>query len=123
MAKIEEINSFLQNRGYDLKKIKGYDPDSNIINKALNKQEALEALDLYYHLKVPVLGGDVFYLNHKNEIGWTLDNWYFIKDEEESDDEFLKRSIEESASYIKNYTNNNFENCIFLFDIVYKNPC
>ena len=47
MTKIEEINSFLQNKGYDLKKIKGYDPDSNIINKALNKQEALEALDLY----------------------------------------------------------------------------
>lgn len=88
MNKIENIKEFLQNKGYDLREIKGYSDDS-VISKALNKQEALEALELYY------LGGDVFYLNQKQEIDWTFDNWYIDQLENESDTQFLKRSIEE----------------------------
>ncbi len=120
MTKFDEIRAFLLNRGYDLKNLKGYSNDSNTISKALNKQETLEALDLYYRLKIPILGGDVFYLNKKKEFGWTLDNWYFIKKEEESDMAFLERSIGESKAYIKKYNNILFEDCIFLFDIVYE---
>jgi len=78
MNQSEKINAFLQTRGYDLRKLKGYDlNDTNVINKALTKQEAIDALSLYYELKVPILGGDVFYLNQEGEIRWTYDNWYY----------------------------------------------
>ena len=122
MNQSEKINEFLQTRGYDLKKIKGYDlNNTNVINKALTKQEAIDALSFYHELKVPILGGDVFYLNQEGEIKWTYDNWYCIKKENENNVEYLKRSIDETVQYINNYKNNSLRNCIFLFDIVYKN--
>ena len=121
MTKTEQIKTFLRERGFDLRELKGKNIQSDIVSKALNTQEALEALDLYYELKVPILGGDVFYLNKNKEIDWTLDNCYFQK-EEESNVEFLKRSIDGSVKYINNYNNIHFRNCTFLFDIVYEKP-
>ena len=75
---------------------------------------------VYLKLEIPVLGGDVFYLDQNKEIDWTRDNWYFQK--EEGEDEFLKRSIDGSANFIKNYQNTSFKDCTFLFDIVYEKP-
>lgn len=118
MEKIDIIKVFFHDKGYDLKKIKGYSDDAVVINKALNKQEALEALELYYNLKIPVLGGDVFYLKDNDEIVWTDDNWYVNQQENETDIQFLNRSIEESQNYINNYNNLFKKDCIFLFDIV-----
>ena len=119
MDKHEIIKTFLTDRGYDLKEIKGFNNSSDKVIKALNKQEALEALHLYRELKIPVLGGDVFYLNKDKDIDWTLDNWHFEKTKDESDEEFLNRGIDGSIIYIQNYNNNNFNECQFLFDIVY----
>lgn len=118
MEKTDIIKVFFHGKGYDLKKIKGYSDNAVIINKALNKQEALEALELYYNLKIPVLGGDVFYLKDNDEIVWTDDNWYVNQQENETDIQFLNRSIEESQNYINNYNNLFKKDCIFLFDIV-----
>ena len=120
MTKTEQINVFLRDRGYDISKLKGANPQADIIYRALNENEALQALDLYYKLEIPVLGGDVFYLDQNKEIDWTRDNWYFQKDEGE--EEFLKRSIDGSANFIKNYQNTSFKNCTFLFDIVFEKP-
>ncbi|ERJ85373.1 hypothetical protein HMPREF1989_01659 [Porphyromonas gingivalis F0566] len=47
---------------------------------------------------IPVLGGDVFYLKDDGEVDWTYDNWYIDRLENESDIQFLKRSMEESQS-------------------------
>ena len=66
ISKIEKINTFLRNKGYDLRKIKGYS-DDNVISKALSKEDALNALDLYCYLEIPILGGDVFYLNQNKD--------------------------------------------------------
>ncbi len=120
MTKTEQINVFLRGRGYDISKLKGANPKADIIYRALNENEALQALDLYYKLEIPVLGGDVFYLDQNREIDWTHDNWYFQK--EEGEDDFLKRSIDGSANFIKNYQNTSFKNCTFLFDIVFEKP-
>ena len=123
MDTIEKINAFLQIRGYDLRKIKGQDlNNSKIISKALTKQEALEAVKFYYQLKVPILGGDVFYMDKDGEIDWTYDNWYTIKNDSENNIKYLKRSIEETEHYIKNYRNNVLQNCTLLFDIIYEKP-
>ena len=83
-----------RDKGRDLKKIKGYSED-DVINRALDKREALEALELFYNLEIPVLGGDVFYVKDNDEIDWTNDNWYIDQLENETDVQFLKRSIEE----------------------------
>jgi len=121
MNKLEKINAFLQTRGYDLRKIKGQKlNNANIICKALTEHEAIETIKLYYQLKVPILGGDVFYLNTKGEINWTYDNWYIERSTKESDVDFLEKSISETEIFIKNYQNNAYQNCIFLFDIVYE---
>ena len=120
MTKAEQINVFLRDRGYDISKLKGGNHQADIIYRALSEQDALQALDLFYQLEIPVLGGDVFYLNQNKEIDWTHDNWYFQK--EEGKDEFLKRSIDGSANFIKNYQNSSFKDCTFLFDIVYEKP-
>ena len=120
MTKTEQINVFLRDRGYDISKLKGANPQADIIYRALNENEALQALDLYYKLEIPVLGGDVFYLDQNIEIDWTRDNWYFQK--EEGEDEFLKRSIDGSAHFIKNYQNTSFKNCTFLFEVIFEKP-
>lgn len=120
MTKTEQINVFLRDRGYDISKLKGANPQADIIYRALNENEALQALDLYYKLEIPVLGGDVFYLDQNKEIDWTRDNWYFQKDEGE--EEFLKRSIDGSANFIKNYQNTSFKNCTFLFEVIFEKP-
>jgi hypothetical protein len=120
MTKTEQINVFLRDRGYDISKLKGANPQADIIYRALNENEALQALDLYYKLEIPVLGGDVFYLDQNIEIDWTRDNWYFQK--EEGEDEFLKRSIDGSANFIKNYQNTSFKNCTFLFEVIFEKP-
>lgn len=119
MDKHKIIKTFLAYRGYDLREIKGFNSSSDKVIKALNKQEALKALHLYRELKVPILAGDEFYLNKDNVIDWTLDNWHFEKTENESDEELLSRSIDDSIIYIQNYHNNNLNECQFLFDIVY----
>lgn len=119
ISKIEKINTFLRNKGYDLRKIKGYS-DDNVISKALSKEDALNALDLYCYLEIPILGGDVFYLNQNKDIYWTHDNWYINQLENENDTQFLKRSIEESRNYINSYNNIFLKNSHFLFDIIYK---
>jgi hypothetical protein len=121
MNKIEKIKIFLQTRGYDLRELKGCDlNDTDNIIRALTKQEAMETLAYYRQIEVAILGGDVFYMNQKGEICWTYDNWYCIKKKDESNVEYLERSVTEAENYINKYKNSSFKNSIFLFDIVYE---
>ena len=80
----ERLRFFFQKRGYDLKRIKGFNDDVEVIIKALNKQDALCALDLYSDLNIPILGGDVLFLNDNGLIEYTYDSWYSIPIESES---------------------------------------
>ena len=58
MHKLDKIKVFLQTRGYDLRKIKGQDlNDTNVISKALTKQEALDAIKFYYVCAPPTPAG------------------------------------------------------------------
>ena len=56
MTKTEQIKVFLGNRGYDIKELKGQSLQSEILSRALNKKEALEALNLYSELEISILG-------------------------------------------------------------------
>ena len=114
----ERLRFFFQNRGYDLKRIKGFNDDVDVIIKALNKQDALCALDLYSDLNIPILGGDVLFLNDNGLIEYTYDSWYSIPLESESYSTFLFRSIEVSRNYIINYNNPFIKASSILFDII-----
>lgn len=120
MEKVKIINAFFEKRGHDISNLKGIDDSiSTILNrKVLNKKEALKALELYYSLNLPILGGDVFYLK-ADKIDWTYDNWYIIRKKNEKEEDFLKRSLEESVKYIEDYRHNSYLDCVFLFDIIF----
>lgn len=55
--RLKKIKASFQGKGYDLRKIKGCGDDTQSVDIALEKQEALRLLKLYYNLGVPVLGG------------------------------------------------------------------
>lgn len=120
MDKTEILKVFFQDKGFDLKKIKGVDKNTALINKAFNKEDSLKVLDLYYNLEIPVLGGDVLYLNDKNFLDWTFDNWCVERLEQEDEIQYLKRSIKESRIYIEKYNNPSLKDRLILFDIVPK---
>lgn len=118
MDKIEKLKFFFQDKGYDLRKAKGFERDVDVFIKALNKHDSLCALELYYDLSIPILGGDVLYLNDDRMIGYTGDNWYCDPLEGESFKHFLNRSIEVSRNYIIDYNHAFLEASSILFDLV-----
>ena len=85
--------------------------DIGISNWALSREEALNAISQLAQNKVAVLGGDVYVVS-LNSFEHNYDNWFCDKQNEESEFEFLERSIGQARSYIKNY-NDQMENVRF----------
>lgn len=98
--RLKKIKASFQGKGYDLRKIKGCGDDTQSVDIALEKQEALRLLKLYYNLGIPVLGGGgrCLLLKDDGEVDWTYDNWHIDRLENESDIQFSKRIIEEYQS-------------------------
>lgn len=116
--KREILSEFFQDKGYDLRKFQGFPDNSMVISKALNKEDALNVLDLYYELFIPVLGGDVLYLKQNGILDYTNDNWCIDRLHKETYSQFLKRSIDTSKDYIKNYRHPFLKESSILFNIV-----
>src|SRR5690606_23012544 len=80
-----------------------------INNWALNKSQALNALEKLKVMNVPVLGGDVLeykgdILKYENEgFVHNYDNWYCDTLPKETLDNYVNRSIQEARGYIFNY--------------------
>jgi hypothetical protein len=73
-----------------------------IRNWALERNDALAALQRLAEIEVPVLGGDVVVAkNGSLEISY--DNWYCNRMREETDLAFLSRSIEVAREFILQY--------------------
>ena len=116
MNKKEEIKAFFRNRGFDLRKTKGFSDDAEVILKALNKLDALDALELYCWLEISVLGGDVLRIENDGSIDYTGDSWHCDPREGENEKSYFLRSIDESQKYIKRYPFG--DSASVLFDIV-----
>ena len=116
MNKKEEIKAFFRNRGFDLRKTKGFSDDAEVILKALNKLDALDALELYCWLEISVLGGDVLRIENDGSIDYTGDSWHCDPREGENEKSYFLRSIDESQKYIKRYPFG--DSSSVLFDIV-----
>lgn len=99
----KRLNEFFQGKGYDLGKFQGFPDNAMVINKALNKEDALKVLDLYDELFIPVLGGDVLYLKDNGSLDYTYDNWCIDRLQTDTYFQFLKKSIDVSKDYINNY--------------------
>lgn len=90
-TKVDEILS----KGISLEPI-------GVKNWALSRQDALEALNQFLILQIPVLGGDVCELTKGNP-EYNYDNWYCDRIPGESDLAFVNRSINKAKDYIISY--------------------
>jgi 23S rRNA A1618 N6-methylase RlmF len=75
---------------------------SGVRNWALERAEAIVALDELLALSVGVLGGDVYSISDTT-LEANYDNWFCNPVSGESEDDFLERSIAKAKSYIANY--------------------
>ena len=48
----KRLNEFFQDKGYDLRKFQGTPDNDILISKALNKEDALNLLDLCFELPI-----------------------------------------------------------------------
>lgn len=71
-------------------------------NWSLSRPEALNALNQFLILEVPILGGDVCEIIN-GVLQYNYDNWYCDKLPNESNLDFVKRSIEKAREYIETY--------------------
>lgn len=83
-------------------------------NWALSKEDAIKALDRFYELQIPILGGDVCE-NINGVIQYNYDNWYCDRQPNESRLDFASRSIGKAIDYINNYNSDNIEQLFFAF--------
>ena len=85
--RLKKIKASFQGKGYDLRKIKGCGDDTQSVDIALEKQEALRLLKLYYNLGIPVLGGGggrCIILKFVWEVYWNYDNLNIYKFEKKT---------------------------------------
>jgi hypothetical protein len=83
-------------------------------NWALNKNEALSALNKFAEIQVPILGGDVCELMD-DIIQYNYDNWHCEQIQGEANPEYILRSIKEARRYIEAYNANDFDKIFFAF--------
>lgn len=88
-----------------------------INNWALDRKQALDALDEFEKQGIAVLGGDVYIITDGIPES-NYDNWYCDQNDKESFREFACRSIANAREYIKNYKHPN--NQLIRFALVAK---
>ena len=78
--------------------------ESGVNNWALKKDEVFAALEEFERIGIPVLGGDVYELDHGKPIS-NYDNWYCDPNTGEARHSFVQRSIDRARKYINAYRN------------------
>lgn len=87
----------------DLLNAKGVRLDHFGLNDvALRRDDAIAAVDIIGNEFIPILGGDVYFING-GRIELAYANWYTNKNPGESIYDFCVRSIRETEVYIKNF--------------------
>jgi len=84
-----------------------------IHNWGLTKKQALDAIEKFRTNKVPILGGDVIYIEN-GRMDYTYDNWSTNRSGGESDDDYINRCAFESKDYIEKYTNSEISDVLFV---------
>ena len=94
MNKLKQIDELLK-KGHSLH-------EAGINNWAFLKKDALEVLNRFEELNVFILGGDVYVLSY-DFFQPNYDDWHCNRFSNETDIEFLKRSIKIAKEFIMNY--------------------
>lgn len=100
-----------------MREIYGIPENVEEVKMALDKSDALDALQLYFDLEILILGIDVLILDKNGDIRFSYDSWYTSQLEGENYFHFIRRSYEEAVSYIKRYNLRTRNSEIPLFDI------
>ena len=75
-----------------------------INNWALNKDQAMLAIDEFERHKIPILGGDVYEMvDGYPEANY--DNWHCDRNADEELEDFVVRSVDCARDYIESYSN------------------
>lgn len=76
--------------------------DFGIMDIALNRQDALLAIDFLREDGILILGGDVFFqINNALELAYA--NWFTKQRGGEDLDAFIKRTCSETSNYIRDF--------------------
>lgn len=104
---MKEVENILKS-GLSLKEEMG------VNNWAFHKTEALNVLNELLKLQVPILGGDVCE-KIDDVIQYNYDNWHCDRVKNESENDYIERSIRHTQKYIENYPKKDSENIFFAF--------
>jgi hypothetical protein len=108
IAPKEEFDGLLAKSGVSLASL-------DIRDIGLLRSDALRAVEILRHGKLPILGGDV-YLRRGDRIEVAYANWYTNPKPEEDCETYLRRSWDHTATYIKNFPE--FPDAEVLFGLV-----
>jgi len=92
----KEIDNILARRGIFLSSI-------GITNWALLNTDALYVLKQFNNMGIPVLGGDVCEMKDNGIIQLNYDNWYYKKDMNKTEIDYVNDSLRYAEEYIRNY--------------------
>jgi len=95
MSAVYEYAELLKTRGIPLREL-------GIADIALERADALNAIELLQRASVPVLGGDI-YFKRPNGIEHAYANWHSDPQPGENRQRFASRSCFESADYISSF--------------------
>lgn len=95
MKNCPEYQQLVECRGISLRAL-------GISDVALNREDALIAIELLRTSAIPIFGGDV-YFQRPHTIGLAYANWHSEAKPNESHSQFAERSCSEAKQYITNY--------------------
>ena len=95
MSNVESYANLLASQGVSLESL-------GLTEIALERVDALCAIELLASANVPVLGGDV-YIERQDRIEIGFSNWYTDRQDGESRDVFASRSWDKSRTFISRF--------------------
>lgn len=91
--------------------------DLGVNDVAYNREEALIIIDYLSEEVIPVLGGDVYFLENDTPCYTTYTGWSCDREKEENFSNYVKRSCKEAKEYIQHFPT---DGGIPLFCIIYE---
>ena len=95
MSMSQEFQNLLEEKGTVLKQL-------GLSEIALERIDALLAVQLFRKTSIPILGGDV-YFKHGEGVEIAYANWHSDQRAGEGRDQFVMRSCLETENYIRNF--------------------
>jgi hypothetical protein len=102
MSAIHEYKQLLKRRGIRLCDAFGVD-DIALSDIALEQVDALAVVEILRKDSIPILGGDVYFMQHDGRIEFAYANWHSDPLLGEEWQHFVSRSYLETGNYIKGF--------------------